>query len=253
MPDKPKVALVTGGSRGIGRSIVECLVQQGWSVAFTGQNMDGVIEAQRSLTEKGARVLGIRQDVEDQAGWANVVGTVESQLGPISSLVCNAGISPKPNGRPVAFEDPHDDLWQRVFAVNVFGVVYGMRAVLPSMVRRASGSIVIVASTAGLRFIPDVSAFYSASKAAVIGLMRQTAGEYGPKGIRINAVAPGRTRTDMMKALVDHNRERTLEQIALRRDGQPEEIAEVIAFLCGNRSSYVTGQCIQVTGGWNIS
>jgi 3-oxoacyl-[acyl-carrier protein] reductase len=253
MKDQSKIALVTGGTRGIGRSIVQCLVGHGWNVAFTGQNADAVAQAERTLGESGGRVMGLRQDVEDQNGWQSLVDEVETRLGPISALICNAGISPKINGRPVAFEDADDELWQRTFAVNVFGVVYGMRAVVPGMTRRGSGSIVIVSSVAGLRHIPDVSTFYSASKAAVLGLMRQAAGELGPKGIRVNSVAPGRTRTDSLKALDDRNRDKTLEQIALRRDGEPEEVAEAVAFLCGPTSSYVTGHCLQVSGGWNIS
>ncbi len=205
------------------------------------------------LTSSGAQALGIRHSVTEAAEWSSVVVSVIERFGSLDALVCNAGISPKRDGRPVPFLETDDAIWQETFATNLYGVIYGMRAVLPAMVRAGSGAIVVVASIAGLTSIRDVSAYYSSSKAAVIGLVRQTAEEFGPLGIRINAVAPGRTLTASLKALRDLNRDATLGQIALRRDGEPDEIGETVAFLCGAGASYICGECLQVTGGWKVS
>jgi 3-oxoacyl-[acyl-carrier protein] reductase len=167
-------------------------------------------------------------------------------------LVCNAGISPKRNGRPLAFLEAEDEVWRETLETNLFGVIYGMRAVLPQMVRAGTGSIVVVSSIAGITNIRDVSAHYAASKAAVLGLVRQAADEFGPKGVRINAVAPGRTNTASLKALRDVTQQATLNQIPLRRNAEPEEIGEAVAFLCGSGATYISGECLQINGGWRM-
>jgi 3-oxoacyl-[acyl-carrier protein] reductase len=247
-----KTALVTGGAKGIGYGCVQALVRQGWSVAFTGTDIAALRSAECELTAAGAKVMSIRHSVTAETEWSGVINAVVSRFGSLDALVCNAGISPKRNGRPVPFLEADDAIWQETFATNLFGVIYGMRAALPIMIKAGSGSIVVVSSIAGLTAIRDVSAHYSASKAALLGLVRQTAEEFGPAGVRVNAVAPGRTLTASLKALEDVNREATLSGIALRRDGQPEEIGEAVAFLCGAGSSYIAGECLQVTGGWKM-
>jgi 3-oxoacyl-[acyl-carrier protein] reductase len=246
-------ALVSGGTRGIGLATVRTLAAQGWNVAFTGRDVAALREAEAELQDEGASVLAIEHSVTDQSGWTAVVEAVRARFGGLDSVVCNAGVSPKRAGRPVPFLEADDAIWNETLATNLFGVINAMRAVLPTMISAGRGSIVVVGSIAGLTSIRDVSAHYTASKAAVIGLVRQTAEEFGPAGIRINAVAPGRTLTDSLKALVDVDRAATHATIALRRDGLPEEIGQAIAFLCGPAAAYITGECLQVTGGWKMS
>jgi 3-oxoacyl-[acyl-carrier protein] reductase len=247
-----KTALVTGGAKGIGLGSIRALARQGWNVAFTGRDEDALRAAEQEMRQAGVQAVGISHSVTDEAGWAAVIEVVLDRFGSLDALVCNAGISPKRNGLPVPFLEADDAIWQETFATNLYGVIYGMRAALPVMVKAGAGSIVIVSSIAGMTTINDVSAHYAASKAAVLGLMRQTASTFGPVGVRINAVAPGRTLTDSLKALNDVNREAAHAAIALRRDGLPEEVGEAIAFLCGTGSAYITGECLQVTGGWKM-
>jgi 3-oxoacyl-[acyl-carrier protein] reductase len=247
-----KTVLVTGGAKGIGLGTVRVLARQGWNIAFTGRDVDALKVVEKQLADEGANVLAVEHSVVDAAGWESVVASVADRFGSLDALVCNAGISPKRNGRPVPFLEADDAIWEETFATNLYGVLYGMRAVLPGMIERHAGSIVVVASIAGLTSLRDVSVHYSSSKAAVIGLVRQVAEEFGPTGVRVNAVAPGRTLTESLKALNDVNREAAHANIALRRDGEPEEIGEAVAFLCGPGSSYITGECIQVTGGWKM-
>jgi 3-oxoacyl-[acyl-carrier protein] reductase len=187
----------------------------------------------------------LRHAVEDHRTWPEVVATVQARLGSVDTLICNAGITLKIDGRPVAFLDADHEFWSRVFAVNVLRVANGMRAVVPGMIQRGSGNVVLAPSVASLAYIPTVSTAYAASKAALLGIMRHAAGELGPRGIRVNSIAAGRTLTHPLKALIDPNREKTIEQISLRRDGEPNEVAAAVAFLCGPDSSYITGHCLE--------
>ena len=235
---KDQVAIVTGGSRGIGRAIAVQLARGGARVVIGYRSNEAAAHEVADLTGG----VAVRADVSTQQGCDALVAAA-AELGPLDILVNNAGKT-----ADTLMMRMTDEQWDDVFAVNTGGAFRMCRAVLPTMVRRRSGSIVNIVSVSALRGNAG-QANYAASKAAVLAMSRSLAKEVGRRRIRVNAVAPGFIDTDMTSVLPDAVIEGATKQIPMRRMGTPEEIAPTVRFLCGPGATYITGQCFVIDGG----
>ena len=238
---KDKVVLVTGGSRGIGRAIVERFAQEGAIVWFTYRSSKG--EAQQLEQKYEGQVKGFQGDVADAEAMQNLVDTIIKEHGRIDVLVNNAGIA-----RDNLVLRMKDEEWQQVIDVNLTAAFRLTKFVLKPMLKQRSGAIINMSSIVGLTSNPG-QANYAASKAGLIAFTKAVAKEVGKRNIRVNAIAPGFIETDMTASLPEQVKKEYLSNIALGRFGKPEEIAEVVLFLASDRASYITGQTIVVCGG----
>lgn len=248
-----RTAIISGASRGIGFSTALELGRQGWNVVLTGTVEERLRSALATLSRESIPCHAITFSVDDSDGWDRAVRETTGRFGGVDALVCNAGISPRSGGRKIPFDELDPLVWRQTMQVNVEGAVLGARAVTPKLKSRHGSSITFVSSIAGRVGMGFVSSYYTTSKTALIGLMRGLAHDLGPYGIRVNAVAPGRIDTEMTRQAGRKFNDRLTEEIALRRVGNPEEVASVIAFLASDAASYVTGACIDVHGGWVMS
>lgn len=242
MDEKKPTALVTGGSRGIGRATVLRLADDGYDIAFCYASDEGAARAlEKEASERGARVLAAKADVADATSAREFVASAQEEFEAVDLLVTSAGIV---RDNPLLMMKDED--WNDVIDVNLNGTYNVCRAAIFEMLKRKSGCIVNVSSVAGVHGNPTQSN-YSASKSGIIGFTKAVAKEVGPYGIRANVVAPGFIDTDMTSALSEDFRKRVLEQIPLRRLGRPEQVAEMISFLAD--ADYVTGSVFQIDGG----
>jgi 3-oxoacyl-[acyl-carrier protein] reductase len=239
-----KVAIVTGGSRGIGLAIAALLAEDGAAVVVSGRDADRLQRAVTELETQGRTAHAVVADAASREDCDRLAAAAKERFGRIDVLVNNAGIT-----RDGLLVRMKDDDWDRVMDVNLRGVFLLTRAVTKAMVRQKSGGRVInISSTAGAMGNAG-QANYSAAKAGLIGLTKAAARELAHWSILVNAVAPGLIETDMAAALPAEAREALLAQVPLKRIGTAREVAEVVRFLAGDGAAYITGQVFHVNGG----
>ena len=249
-----RVALVTGGGRGIGRAVARALSEAGAAVAVAARTLDQVEAVAKELNQAGSKALGVGLDVTDPDSVESAVGSVGMELGPVDILVNNAGIA---SSAPIARTSLEE--WEHLFQVNATGTFLCTRAVLPGMTEGGWGRVVNVASVAGLTGAPYIAA-YAASKHAQIGFTRAVAAEVARTGVTVNAVCPGYVDTPMTRESVARIQERTgrteeeaLE--ALRRQNpqgrliQPEEVGHAVLGFCAPEARGLNGQALVLDGG----
>ena len=241
----PRTLILTGASRGIGHATVKRFQAAGWRVITCSRH---------AFPEKCPWMSGpddhIQVDLADPADRARAVREMRIRLdhGPLHALVNNAGISPKSeNGKRMGALDTPLDVWRQVFEVNFFSTIALARGLVEELTL-AQGSIVNVTSIAGSRVHPFAGAAYATSKAALAALTREMAADFGPRGIRVNAIAPGEIDT----AILSPGTEKLVAELPLRRLGRPEEVARAIYYLCTDESSYVTGAELHINGGQHV-
>ena len=235
-----KNALVTGSTRGIGRSIAETLAKAGARVAVVGRDLQ---KAQEAAAAVGNGAQGFACDVTDTAAIAKLVSDVEAAFGSIDILVNNAGIT-----RDNLVMRLKDEDWDAVIDANLRGAFAAIRAVSRGMMKKRNGRIINISSIIGL-IGNKGQANYAASKAGLIALTKSVAKELGSRNILVNAIAPGFIETEMTAAMTPEAREGLGKQIALERLGTPQDVAAAVAFLASDLSSYITGQVLVVDGG----
>ncbi|MFR9676458.1 SDR family NAD(P)-dependent oxidoreductase [Streptomyces sp. TR06-5] len=244
------VTVVTGGSRGIGAAIAGRLAGDGHALALGYERDEAAAEeTASSLRAAGAEVVTIRLDVTDEDQVDSLFCEAETRLGPVTGAVCNAGIT-GPLGR---FTETPAEVMRRVTDVNVLGTLLCAKRALRSMATGhggAGGAIVLISSCAATLGSPGEYVHYAAGKAAVDAMAMGLAKEYGPEGVRVNAVQPGSVLTDMHAAMGDADRPwRKAEITPLRRPGEPREIADAVGWLISPEASFTTGAVLRVSGG----
>ncbi len=239
-----RTALVTGGSRGIGRAICLSLAAEGARVAINFQNNEAAARATlQAILDEGGQGIIVQGDVSQAADVERMVEQTRAQLGAIDLLVNNAGIVENLNHDGITFEK-----WKRMFAVNLDGPFLTTWAVKDEMIARRFGRIVNISSLAGLIKKKDLI-HYATTKAALISFTRHCSEAFAPHNIRVNCVAPGLTETDLARAAGAGLVEQLIAVTPLGRIGQPEEMASAVRFLLSEESSFITGQTLSVCGG----
>lgn len=242
-----KVAIVTGGSRGLGRATAEALAARGAHVVIT--YVRGEAEARaavEAITAKGGKAEAIGFDVADMAAAEAAIADTAKRLGRLDILVANAGIAID----NLLLRVKEDEL-DRLFAVNVKGALACARAAIKVMMRARTGRIVLLSSVVGEMGNVGQTA-YAATKAALLGVTKSLAREYSSRGITVNAVSPGFIETDMTASINAEMKDNLLRAVPLGRIGRAEEVAAAVLFLCSDEASYITGQTLRVNGGMYV-
>ena len=238
-----KTALVTGGSRGIGRAVVLALAAEGANVAINYVANDKAAEETRTLAAAhGVACRTYKADVSEPDQVNTMIKAIEADMGPVDLLVANAGYA--------AMEKPGDlnfETWQSMMKTNADGTFLPVAATAPGMAERGYGRIVCVVSVAALRARPGMIS-YSASKAAIVAFARGCAEAFAPD-VRVNCIAPGLIDTDLGDELGDELKQKLVEATPLKRIGKPEDIADAVLYLLSDRASFTTGQVVVASGG----
>lgn len=235
-----KTVLITGGSRGIGRAMVELFAERGYSVAFTYKSSE---EQAKSLAEATGAIC-IKADSAVESQVVHAVAEAEKKLGTIDCLINNAGISSFSLFTDLSLKD-----WNECLAVNLTGAFLYSKAVIPSMVSKKQGRIINITSMWGL-VGSSCEVHYSTAKAALIGMTKALAKELGPSGITVNAIAPGVIETEMNRSLSEDDKAALCDETPLMRMGKPMEVAEAALFLASDSASFITGEIMNISGGF---
>ncbi len=238
-----KVALITGGSRGIGFAVAEYLAERGAKIFLADVDEEGLKTAEQSLIDRDIDAASAVGDISDSAQAQKVVGTCVERFEKLDILVNNAGIT-----RDTLAIRMKDADWEAVLRVNLSGSFFMARAASKIMMKARSGRIVNIASVVGIMGNAG-QANYAASKAGVIGMTKSFAKELASRGVTVNAVAPGFIETKMTASLKEEVRDAMIKSIPLGRYGQPQDVASAVGFLASDESAYITGQVIVVDGG----
>ena len=242
-----KIAVVTGGAQGIGQAIATTLAQEGSDVVVADLDANRCEETVARIQQLGRKAMAVSVNVGDWDQVKGMIDQVQKEWQRIDVLVNNAGIT-----RDGLLLRMKEEDWQSVLQVNLTGTFFCVKAVLPTMSRQRCGRIVNIASIVGA--IGNIGqANYAASKAAVIGLTKTVAREYASRNITVNAVAPGFIDTAMTQDLSAETKEALLNQIPLKRLGQPSDIADAVSFLCSEKAGYITGHVLHVNGGMHMA
>jgi 2-hydroxycyclohexanecarboxyl-CoA dehydrogenase len=248
-----RIAIVTGGARGIGRAIALALAQDGCAVAVGDLRLDEASETAAAVRAVGARATAVPLDVTDRVSVTVALAEVTATLGPVDVLVNNAGWDEL---RP--FLDTDEGFWDRVIEINFKGALRMTSATLPGMVERGFGRIVNIGSDAG-RVGSSLEAVYAGAKGGVIAFTKTIAREVARSGVTANTVCPGPTRTPLLEGMTGEGEAATklieslTRAVPMRRLGEPEDVAAAVAFLASDRAGYITGQTLSVSGGLTMA
>jgi 3-oxoacyl-[acyl-carrier protein] reductase len=247
MTDQSRVALVTGGSRGIGRACALALAGAGHRVALCYRSdKEGAAETVAAITEAGGEALPVAADVADAAALDGALKEIESTWGPVQILVNNAGVT-----RDGLLLRMTDDQWGEVLRTNLDGAFYAIRRATPGMIRGRFGRIVNIGSASGFTGSAG-QVNYAAAKAGLLGLTRSVARELASRNVTCNLVAPGPIATAMLDALSEERQAELSGLVPLGRLGTPDEVGATVAFLCSEAAGYITGAAIPVDGGLSM-
>jgi 3-oxoacyl-[acyl-carrier protein] reductase len=246
---KDKVAVVTGGASGIGAATVRALAKEGATVVVADINLEALEKMDAEMRSKSLPFFGVQASVAHEMEVEKLMHKTVSQFGGIDLLVNNAGISPKHQGKKANLWEMSTAEWDQVMAVNIRGVFLCCRFAVPKMIARRGGAIVNVSSIAAKAGSAITGCHYVISKAGVVGLTNILAREAAGLGIRVNAVAPGRIDTPMIRDVPPEVNEQIRQAVPLKRLGNPEDVADGILFLLSDAASYITGQVLDINGG----
>lgn len=253
MTHKNRNVLITGGAGGIGAALVARYLQEGANVGIVDASESSLNVARKQWESYGERVAFAASDVADYDQCKVSVAQTEEALGPIDTLILNAGISPKHDGRGHRIDEMSPEEWRKVSGVNLDGAFNYASILSSGMIKRGFGRIVTMSSISAKIYAPFIGIHYPTTKGALLSFTRHLAGELGPHNITVNGMAPGRIKTPMITTVDDSINQWVSDQTPLRRLGEPEEVASVCCFFTSDEASFVTGQVLDVAGGLGMT